>query len=109
VTAGAAGGSAAVLSAMADPHRVRLLEELASRGSATATVLAEVVPVSRQAVVKHLAVLSRSGLVSGLRQGREMRYSVRTESLVATAQWLAALAADWDTRLAELKRLAEGG
>ena len=67
------------------------------------------VPISRQAVVKHLAVLSRSGLVSGLKQGREMRYSVRTEGLATTARWMAALAAEWDTRLTELKRLAESG
>lgn len=96
-----------VLSAMADPNRRRLLEEIAARGEATATSLTGVLPITRQAVVKHLAVLSRSGLVSGLRQGREVRYSVQTDGLAATAQWMAALAAEWDSRLAEIKRIAE--
>ncbi len=92
---------------MADPNRRRLLDELATRGEATATSLAGVLPITRQAVVKHLAVLSRSGLVSGLRQGREVRYAVRTDGLAATARWMAGLAAEWDSRLSEIKRIAE--
>jgi DNA-binding transcriptional ArsR family regulator len=67
------------------------------------------VPISRRAVVKHLAALSRSGQVRGLKQGREMRYSDRTEGLATTARWMAGMAAEWDTRLAELKRRAESG
>lgn len=96
-----------VLAALADPNRRRLLAELARRGGATATVLAEVLPVTRQAVVKHLAVLHRCGLVLGSRQGREVRYHVQTTGLTVTAQWLAGLAAEWDGRLAEIKRIAE--
>jgi DNA-binding transcriptional ArsR family regulator len=96
-----------VLSAMADPNRRALLDELARRGDATATSLADLLPITRQAVVKHLAVLSRSGLVSGLRQGREVRYRVQPDGLVTTAQWMAGLAAQWDSRLAEIKRIAE--
>ncbi|MDF2709440.1 MAG: hypothetical protein K0R62_5092 [Nonomuraea muscovyensis] len=96
-----------VLAALADPTRRRLLELLAAHGDATATTLAERLPVSRQAVVKHLAVLEAAGLVSGSRVGREMRYAVRPEALDATAQWMAALAADWDRRLAAIKRVAE--
>ena len=64
-------------------------------------------PVSRQAIVKHLAVLEEAGLVSGRRVGREVRYAVRPEALVATARWMAALATDWDRRLAAIKRVAE--
>ena len=96
-----------VLSAIADPNRRRLLDELARRGEATATALADVVPITRQAVTKHLTVLRQSGLVSGLRQGREVRYRVQTDGLVSAAQWMTALAAQWDGRLAEIKRLAE--
>jgi DNA-binding transcriptional ArsR family regulator len=98
---------AGVLAALADPTRRRLLEDLASAGAATATTLAGRLPVTRQAVVKHLAVLSRAGLVTGQRQGREVRYEVRTSPLTATADWLAALAAQWDQRLAAIKRIAE--
>ena len=95
-----------VFAALADPTRQRLLEVLADRAGATATVLAAELPVSRQAVVKHLAILDRAGLVVGRRQGREVRYAVRPEGLAATARWMARLAADWDNRLAAIKRIA---
>ncbi len=96
-----------VLVALADPTRRRLLDLLAAQGEATATTLAERLPVSRQAVVKHLAVLDAAGLVAGNRVGREVRYAVRPAALNATARWMAALAADWDRRLANIKRVAE--
>ncbi|MET9513537.1 metalloregulator ArsR/SmtB family transcription factor [Streptomyces sp. NPDC002994] len=96
-----------VLVALADPTRRRLLDQLAAQGEATATTLAGSLPVSRQAVVKHLAVLDAAGLVSGSRVGREVRYAVRPAALDATAQWMAALATDWDRRLAHIKRVAE--
>ncbi|MEU1892347.1 ArsR/SmtB family transcription factor [Streptomyces pristinaespiralis] len=96
-----------VLVALADPTRRQLLELLAAQGEATATTLAEPLPVSRQAVVKHLAVLDAAGLVSATRVGREVRYAVRPTALDATARWMAALAADWDRRLADIKRVAE--
>nr|WP_274390287.1 metalloregulator ArsR/SmtB family transcription factor [Streptomyces adustus] len=92
---------------MADPTRRRLLELLAARGQASATSLAEHLPVSRQAVVKHLAVLDAAGLVRGGRAGREVRYAVRPDALDATARWMASLAADWDRRLAAIKDAAE--
>ncbi|MET7464382.1 metalloregulator ArsR/SmtB family transcription factor [Nonomuraea sp. NPDC005501] len=104
---GVAGEVDSVLAALADPTRRHLLDLLAARGEATATTLAERLPVSRQAVVKHLAVLDAAGLVSGSRVGREMRYAVRPAALDATARWMAALAADWDRRLATIKRVAE--
>ncbi|MEU1528579.1 ArsR/SmtB family transcription factor [Streptomyces fagopyri] len=104
---GAAGVVDSVLVALADPTRRQLLELLAVRGEATATTLAEGLPVTRQAVVKHLSVLDAAGLVTGGRVGREVRYAVRPAALNATARWMAALAADWDRRLATIKRLAE--
>ncbi|MCX0245554.1 ArsR/SmtB family transcription factor [Streptomyces drozdowiczii] len=96
-----------VLAALADPTRRRLLDLLAAQGEATATTLAGPLPVSRQAVVKHLAVLEAAGLVSGGRVGREVRYTVRPVALDATARWMASLAASWDRRLARIKRVAE--
>ncbi|MFD9307203.1 ArsR/SmtB family transcription factor [Streptomyces sp. NPDC060048] len=96
-----------VLSALADPTRRKLLDLLAARGEVTATTLAEDLPVSRQAVVKHLAVLDAAGLVRGSRVGREVRYTVRPAALDTTARWMATLAADWDRRLAGIKRVAE--
>jgi DNA-binding transcriptional ArsR family regulator len=93
--------------AVADPTRRRLLDVLLARGDATATALAAELPVTRQAVAKHLAVLDRAGLVEGRREGREVRYAVRAERLDAAARWLAHVAAEWDERLTTIKRLAE--
>ena len=96
-----------VFAALADPTRWHLLGVLSAQGDGTATTLASVMPVSRVAVVKHLAVLDRAGLVKARRRGREVRYVVRPEQLEATARTLANIAAEWDTRLAAIKRLAE--
>ncbi|GES29395.1 hypothetical protein San01_18820 [Streptomyces angustmyceticus] len=98
---------AEVLSALADPTRRRILDALAAHGEATATVLATELPVSRQAIVKHLGVLDRAGLVAGHREGREARYRVIPERLGVTARWMDRVAAAWDTRLSAIKRLAE--
>ena len=99
----------AVFAALADPTRWRVLTLLAERGEGTATTLAGELPVSRPAVIKHLAVLDRAGLVESRRRGRKVRYTVRPERLDATARRLAGLAAEWDRRLAAIKRLAEEG
>lgn len=84
-----------------------MLNLVAERGEGTATTLAGELPVSRIAVVKHLGVLERAGLVEPRRVGREVRYRARPARLDATARSMAALAAQWDTRLAAIKRLAE--
>jgi DNA-binding transcriptional ArsR family regulator len=96
-----------VLVALADPRRRQLLELLSAGGAATATTLAESLPVSRQAVVKHLAVLDEAGLVASHRVGREVRYAVQSAALDTTARWLTSLTAEWDRRLATIKRIAE--
>lgn len=101
-------GVDAVLAALADPTRRRLLDVLAQQGQASATALAGRLPVSRQAVVKHLRVLEGADLVSGVRAGREVLYRVRPRGLDASARWMADLAATWDRRLAALKHAAEG-
>ena len=93
--------------AVADPTRRRLLDALLAYGEATATTLARELPVTRQAVAKHLAVLDRAALVEGRRRGREVRYAVRPEQLDAATRGLAQVAAQWDERLAAIKRLAE--
>jgi DNA-binding transcriptional ArsR family regulator len=98
-----------VMAALADPTRWRVLNLLAERGAGTATTLAGELPVSRVAVVKHLAILDRAGLVESARRGREVRYRVRPERLEEAARWMAALASQWDARLDAIKRLAEEG
>ena len=96
-----------VLAALADPTRRRLLDALAAHGEATATTLAADVPVTRQAIVKHLAVLHQAGLVDSGKHGREVRYRVKSDRLAQTAHWMAGLAAEWDRRLTVIKRIAE--
>jgi DNA-binding transcriptional ArsR family regulator len=82
-----------VLAALADPTRRRILDALARSGEATATRIADDMPVTRQAVVKHLGVLDRAGLVTAQRRGREVCYGVRPDRLEATARWMTRVAA----------------
>lgn len=105
--AASAAAASDVFAALADPTRWRVLSLLAARGEGTATTLAAELPVSRPAVIKHLNVLEGAGLVRGRRSGREVRFTVRPERLETTAQWLAAVASEWDARLAAIKRIAE--
>ncbi len=107
MTAAVADPEPAVFAALADPTRWRLLGTLAQQGEGTATTLAAQLPVSRPAVIKHLGVLDRAGLVTRQRAGREVRYRVEPARLEATARQIAAVAAAWDRRLAALKVLAE--
>lgn len=93
--------------AIAEPSRRRVLDLILARGEATPTMLAAELPFTRQAVAKHLAVLAGAGLVTGRRQGREIRYSVSAERLDAAAQAMAQVAARWDVRLQAIKRLSE--
>jgi DNA-binding transcriptional ArsR family regulator len=94
-------------SAIADPTRRRVLDVLLDRGGASATAVAGELPVTRQAVAKHLGVLDRAGLVEGRREGREVRYAVQPQRLSAATRSLAHVAAEWDARLAAIKRIAE--
>jgi DNA-binding transcriptional ArsR family regulator len=98
-----------VFAALADPTRRQLLELLGEQAAASATTLAGQLPVSRQAVVKHLAVLQQSDLVTRRRDGREVVFTVHPEQLVATASWMTSVAASWQQRLRLLKQAAEAG
>jgi DNA-binding transcriptional ArsR family regulator len=94
-------------SAVGDPTRRRLLDQLLSDGDGTATSLSEHVPVTRQAVAKHLDVLDRAGLVHATPVGREKRYRVDEAQLARAVAQLASVGATWDARLRRIKRLAE--
>ena len=94
-------------SAIADPSRRQVLDLLVSNGEVTASWLAGRVPISRQAVTKHLAVLEHAGLISRRKQGREVLCSVQAERLDQAARAMTNVAAQWDRRLAMIKRLAE--
>jgi ArsR family transcriptional regulator, cadmium/lead-responsive transcriptional repressor len=94
-------------SAIADPSRRRILDILVVRGEATATRVAAELPLTRQAVAKHLTVLQRAGLVAGHREGREIRFAVRPQRLDEATKAMSGQAARWDRRLRTIKRLAE--
>ncbi|ADB30662.1 putative transcriptional regulator, ArsR family [Kribbella flavida DSM 17836] len=94
-------------SAIGDPTRRRMLDLLLAEGGGTATSLSEQLPVTRQAVAKHLGVLDRVGLVHVTPAGREMRYRVDDEQLARAAAQLATVGAAWDGRLRRIKRIAE--
>jgi DNA-binding transcriptional ArsR family regulator len=93
-----------VFAALGDPTRRELLEQVAARGEATATELAAALPITRQAVAKHLSVLAGVGLVHPRRAGRETRYAPTPEPLGDAIAWMADLGARWEARLARLKR-----
>jgi DNA-binding transcriptional ArsR family regulator len=93
-----------VFSALADPTRRAILAALAAQGPATATDLAARVPITRQAIGKHLTLLADAGLVTpepGER--RRVRYRLHSTPVQVAQQFLAALVHDWDDRLATLK------
>jgi ArsR family transcriptional regulator, cadmium/lead-responsive transcriptional repressor len=93
--------------AVGDPSRRRVLDALLARGTATPTALADDLPLTRQAVTKHLAVLDRAGLVTGRRQGREVRFAVDPARLDEATRALTEVAHRWDRRLLAIKRIAE--
>jgi DNA-binding transcriptional ArsR family regulator len=97
-------GSPDVFAALADPTRRVVLQEVASRGSATATELAAPLGITRQAVAKHLGVLSHAGLVDGHRAGRETRYRPTPAPMSDAISWMTEVGARWDDRLAGLER-----
>lgn len=97
-----------VLVALADPIRREVLAILTRSGDATPTSLAASLPVTRQAVAKHLAVLDRAGLVHAHRAGREVRYEADVQPLRQAMHWMDTLATQWEQRLDAIKDLAEG-
>ena len=94
-------------SAIGDPTRRRLLDLLLLAGDGTATSLGQQLPVSRQAVAKHLGVLDRVGLVRATPAGREKRYRVDDEQLARAVAQLSSVGSAWDARLQRIKRIAE--
>jgi DNA-binding transcriptional ArsR family regulator len=97
-----------VFDALADPNRRYVVEALAGRETATATELAAELPVTRQAVAKHLAALNEAGLVESRREGRETRYELTPGPLAAAMDWMASVGAEWDARLAALRKHLTG-
>ena len=94
-------------SAIGDPTRRRMVDLLLADGSGTATTLSDRLPVTRQAVAKHLGVLDRVGLVHVTPSGRERLYRVDEAQLARAAAQLADVGSTWDARLRRIKSIAE--
>src|SRR5688572_24634768 len=92
-----------VFDALGDPTRRRVLADLSSLGQASCTDLSRRLPITRQAVSKHLSALADAGLVSTERQGRAVLYRVRTEPLNDAVRWMTQVGAEWDERLSALR------
>ena len=92
-----------VFLALADPTRRLLLKHLCEEGSGTAAGFAARLPITRQAIIKHLVTLEQAGLVTARQTGRERRYMPRPEALSTVTTWIGAIEAQWDQRLAALR------
>lgn len=97
----------AVFGALADPTRRHLVEALAAKPGATATGLASALPISRQAVAKHLKLLAEAGLVSSHRHGREALFELDATPLAEASTWMGTVGAEWEERLGALRRLVD--
>ncbi len=93
-----------LLAALADPTRRAVFERLNSEGPASASKLATELPISRQAIAKHLNLLDSVGLVDRREEGRQVVYSARVAPLRDVATWLETVGDEWDTRLERLRR-----
>jgi DNA-binding transcriptional ArsR family regulator len=93
-----------LLAALADPSRRAVFERLNSQGPASASQLATELPISRQAIAKHLSLLDSVGLVDRAEQGREVVYTARVSPLQDVANWLETVGDAWDDRLERLKK-----
>jgi len=92
----------AVFAALAHPTRRQVVRSLAREQAVTASGLAGELPMTRQAVAKHLVALDRAGLVSARREGRETRYTLTPAPLADAMRWMDDVGAEWDARLARL-------
>jgi ArsR family transcriptional regulator, cadmium/lead-responsive transcriptional repressor len=98
-----------VFAALADPTRRHVVETLVRDGSTSVPALNSALPISRQAIAKHLAALGDAGLIERAPEGagREVRYRLRAGALRPASAWLDETAAAWDERLVRLKRSVE--
>ncbi|QGP80192.1 metalloregulator ArsR/SmtB family transcription factor [Sphingobium sp. CAP-1] len=101
--------AAQIYAALGDATRLGLVGRLSDGGERSIVQLGEGLPISRQAVAKHLEVLHGAGLVHRRKSGREVHYALRRDAIEAAQDWLSAVSAQWDGTLARLKALIEDG
>jgi DNA-binding transcriptional ArsR family regulator len=96
-----------VFAALADPTRRQVVETLLSEGSVTVPGLTAALPMSRQAVAKHVDALQEAGLLRREGEGRRLSYRLEPGALEPAAAWLDRIGREWDGRLGRLKRAVE--
>jgi DNA-binding transcriptional ArsR family regulator len=96
----------ALFAALADPTRRQVIRSLSGAEPVTASRLAAELPITRQAIAKHLGALERAGLVEPRREGRETRYRLTPEPLDGAIAWMEEVGARWDRSLAKLSERA---
>jgi DNA-binding transcriptional ArsR family regulator len=99
---------AVLFAALGDPTRLGLLARLADGGEYSIARLGEGLPVSRQAVAKHLDILQDAGFVRRRKSGREVQITLRREGIETARHWLDQVGAQWDGTLGRLRDLMEG-
>lgn len=100
---------AGVFAALGDPTRTTLVSQLVAEGRGTATSLTAVTDISRQAVDRHLRVLADADLIESHREGREVVYALKPQTLTRSAEWLERLGRSWESKLLAIKAMAEEG
>jgi DNA-binding transcriptional ArsR family regulator len=93
-----------VFAALSDPTRREVIRRLSEEGPVTATELADRIPVSRQAIAKHLSSLEEAGLVASTVEGRSRRFHLTPGPMREAMGWMADVGAEWDDRLEALRR-----
>jgi DNA-binding transcriptional ArsR family regulator len=96
-----------VLAAISDPTRREVIRALSEDGPRTLSDLASDLPVTRQAVAKHLALLEEAGLVEASGETRRRSYRLTPGPLSDAMEWMVEVGAAWDERLERLQRLVE--
>ncbi|MET0371230.1 MAG: winged helix-turn-helix domain-containing protein [Sphingobium sp.] len=98
-----------MFAAIGDPTRLDLITRLADGGARSITTLGEGLPISRQAVAKHLDVLLNAGLVQRSHTGREARFALQRQAIEEARLWLDEVGAQWDEALRRMKAFVEDG
>ena len=102
-----AGASAAVFAALGDETRLKLIARLSDAGPQSIASLADGFHISRQAISKHLRVISAAGLARGESRGRETVWQLEPDGLAGARRYLDVISKDWDAALGRLKDLVE--
>ena len=95
----------ALFGALSDRSRREVMQQISEGGEASASELAERMPISRQAITKHLVALAEAGLVAREREGRQVRYRLTPGPLNEALSWMTEVGAEWDERLRALERM----